>query len=61
MIEQHVYVYPQENEVAFLCEFRYLKRTESETAAEYVKSLIKCQTINKFLSKQIPFIEKGTR
>jgi hypothetical protein len=61
MIEQHVYVYPRENEVAFLCEFRYLKRIESETAAEYVKSLIKCQTINKFFSKQIPFIEKGTR
>ena len=61
LIGQHVYVYPRENEVVFLCEFRYLKRTESETSAEYVKSLIKCQTINKFLSKQIPFIEKGTR
>ena len=34
LIGQHVYVYPRENEVVFLCEFRYLKRTESETAAE---------------------------
>ena len=39
MIEQHVYVYPRENEVAFLCEFRNLKRQKSETAAEYGHSL----------------------
>ena len=37
MIEQ--YVDPRENEVAFLCEFRYLKREEIEAAAKYVKSL----------------------
>jgi len=29
MTEQHVYVYPRENEVAFLCEFRNLKRPKS--------------------------------
>jgi len=39
MIEQHVYVDTQENEVAFLCEFRTLKRPKSETAAEYGHSL----------------------
>jgi len=35
MIEQHVYVYPREKEVAFLCEFRNLKRQKSEIATEY--------------------------
>jgi hypothetical protein len=39
MIEQHVYVYPRENEVAFHCEFRNLKRPKSETTAEYEHSL----------------------
>jgi len=33
MIEQHVYVYLRENEVPFLCEFRYLKRIKSENTS----------------------------
>ena len=34
-----MYIYQRENEVAFLCEFRNLKRPKSETAAEYGHSL----------------------
>jgi hypothetical protein len=29
--KQHVYVYPRENEIAFLCEFRNLKRPPQNT------------------------------
>ena len=58
MIEQQVYAYPQENEVAIFCEFRNLKRPKSEIAAEYGHSLpILAQKVFNHIGISLPTLD----
>ena len=58
MIEQQVYAYPRENEVAILCEFRNFKRPKSETAAEYGHSVrILAQKVFNHIGISLPTLD----